>query len=135
MAKNTLKGDMMDAHLHTKLDEVIEEFKGSLHQQAEYWSKISTPSELFDFEQGLQAILNSLQAEIVGAVLEAIHRDRDFVADCQSQAWRQSGVNIDGWHNSRFAHFRRQIRDLISGGQKKGDFGHNLVKKELYIRP
>ena len=91
----------MDAHLHTKLDEVIDEFKGSLHQQSEYWSKISTPSELFDFEQGLQAILNSLQSEIVGAVLEAIHREQDFVADCQSQAMEQRGVNMDGWRKVR----------------------------------
>jgi DNA polymerase III epsilon subunit-like protein len=88
---------MMDAQLLTKL----EEFKGSLHQQSGYWNKISTPSELFDFEQGLQAILNSLQSEIVGAVLEAIHRERDFVSDCQSQAMEQRGVNINWWRKVR----------------------------------
>jgi len=27
--------------------------------------------------------------------------------------------------NARFAHFRRQIRNLIFGGQKRGDFGQN----------
>ena len=26
---------------------------------------------------------------------------------------------------ARFAHFRRQIRNLIFGGQKRGDFGQN----------
>jgi RNA-directed DNA polymerase len=42
------------------------------------------------------------------------------------------------WHNpytekdnARFAHFRRQIRDLISGGQKRGNFGQNLDQKVL----
>jgi hypothetical protein len=33
----------------------------------------------------------------VGAVLEAIHRDRDFVTACQNQARRQRGVHNDGW--------------------------------------
>ena len=37
--------------------------------------------------------------------------------------------------SARFAHFRRQIRDLIAGGQKRGDFGQNLDQKGLYIRP
>jgi hypothetical protein len=87
----------MDAQLHAQLDEVIEEVRDALHQQAEYWSTIRTPSELFDFEQGLQAVLNSLQAGIVGAVLEAIHRARDFVTACQSQARRQRGVHNAGW--------------------------------------
>jgi len=40
----------MDAHLHAQLDEVIEEVRDALHQQAEYWSTIRAPSELFDFE-------------------------------------------------------------------------------------
>jgi DNA polymerase III epsilon subunit-like protein len=90
----------MDAQLHAQLDEVIEEVRDALHQQAEYWSTIRTPSELFDFEQGLQAVLNSLQAGIVGAVLEAIHRDRDFVTDCRRQARRQRGVQSLGWHQA-----------------------------------
>ncbi len=91
----------MDAQLHAQLDEVIKELRDELHQQAERWSTIRTPSELFDFEQGLQAVLNSLQAGIVGAVLEAIHRDQDFVTDCQTQAWRQRGVKIDRWSKVR----------------------------------
>ena len=40
----------MDAQLHAKLDEVIEKLRDELHQQAEYWSTIRAPSELFDFE-------------------------------------------------------------------------------------
>ena len=90
----------MDVHLHTKIDDVVEAFRVALHQQAEYWSKIRTPSELFDFKQGLQAVLNSLQAGIVGAVLEAIHRDRDFVTDCRRQARRQRGVESLGWYTA-----------------------------------
>ena len=89
----------MDAQLHAQLDEVIEALRDELHQQAESWSTIRTPSELFDFEQGLQAVLNKLHAGIVGAVLEAIHRDRDFVTACQNQSRLQRGVYSDGWRD------------------------------------
>ena len=86
----------MDVHLHTKIDDVVEAFRVALHQQAEYWSTIRTPSALFDFEQGLQAVLNRLQTGIVGAVLEAIHRDRDFVTACQHQV-PTSAWSIQRW--------------------------------------
>ena len=89
----------MDVHLHAKLDDVIEALRDELHQQAESWSTIRTPSALFDFEQGLQAVLNRLQTGIVGAVLEAIHRDRDFVTACQHQSRLQCGVYSDGWRD------------------------------------
>src|SRR5262249_36507358 len=101
MTKNPWRGHRMDAHLHAKLDEVIEALRDELHQQAEYWSKIRTPAALFDFEQGLQAVLNRLQTGIVGAVLEAIHRDHDFVRACQNQSRLQRGVYSDGWHDVR----------------------------------
>jgi DNA polymerase III epsilon subunit-like protein len=91
----------MDVHLHTKLNDVVEAFRAELHQHAPCWSTIRTPSALFDFEQDLQAVLHSLQAGIVGAVLEAIHRDQDFVTDCQNQAWRQRGAKIDRWSKVR----------------------------------
>ena len=87
----------MDVHLHTKINDVVEAFRVALHQQAPCWSTIRTPAALFDFEQGLQAVLNRLQTEIVGAVLEAIHRDRDFVTACQNQSRLQRGVYSDGW--------------------------------------
>lgn len=93
------RGHMMDTQLHTKLDEVVEELRQELYQKAEHWSKIRTPSELFDFEQELQATLNTLQAGIVGTVLEAIHRDDDFVIDCQSQVRQQRRLHSDGWHD------------------------------------
>src|SRR5215475_6845992 len=89
----------MDAQLHAQLDEVVEALRHELHQKAPCWNQIRTPSELFDFEQGLQAVLNSLQAGIVGAVLEAIHRDRDFVTACQNQSRLQGGVYSDGWRD------------------------------------
>jgi hypothetical protein len=87
----------MDVHLHTQINTVIEAFRAEVHQHAPCWSPIRTPSALFDFEQGLQAGLNRLQTGLVGAVLAAIHRDRDFVTACQSQARRQRGVHNDGW--------------------------------------
>jgi len=91
----------MDVHLHTKINDMVEAFRAEVHQQAESWSTIRTPSALFDFEQGLQAVLNRLQTGIVGAVLEAIHRDHDFVTACQNQSRLQRGVYSDGWHDVR----------------------------------
>jgi hypothetical protein len=89
----------MDVHLHIKLNDVVEAFRAEVHQRAESWSTIRTPSALFDFEQGLQAVLNRLQTGIVGAVLEAIHRDRNFVTACQNQSRLQGGVYSDGWRD------------------------------------
>jgi len=89
----------MDTQLRAQLDEVIDALRNALHQQAESWSTIRTPSELFDCEQGLQAVLNRLQAGIVGAVLEAIHRDQAFVTDCRHQARQQCGVLNAGWRD------------------------------------
>jgi DNA polymerase III epsilon subunit-like protein len=87
----------VDINLDTKVNDVVEAFRVELQQQASCWSKSRTPSEIFDVEQGLQAVLNRLHTEIVGAVLEAIHRDRDFVTRCQHQAWQQCGVSSAGW--------------------------------------
>ena len=89
----------MDVHLHTKLNDMIEAFRTEVASVPPCWSTIRTPSELFDFEQGLQAGLNRLQTGLVGAVLEAIHRDRDFVTECQNQARRQRGVHNEGWRD------------------------------------
>ena len=89
----------MDVHLHTQINDVVEACRVEIHQHARCWSTIRTPSALFDFEQGLQAVLNRLQTGIVGAVLDAIHRDRDFVTACQHQARCQRGVHSDGWRD------------------------------------
>src|SRR4030095_4647588 len=100
MAKVERKGGhLMDVHLHTQINDVVEAFRAEVHQQAESWSTIRTPSGLYDFEQGLQAVLNRLQTGLVGAVLAAIHRDRDFVTACQNQSRRQRGVYSDGWRD------------------------------------
>ncbi len=99
----------MDAHLQTKINDVVEALKAELYRQTSSWSTIRTPSELFDFEQNLQAILNRLQTGIVGAVLEAIQRDQDFVTECQHQARRQCGVLSAGW---------RDVGVLTLGGQQ-----------------
>jgi hypothetical protein len=116
----------MDVHLHTKIDDVVEVFKVALHQQAPYWSTIRTPAALFDFEQGLQVVLNRLQTEIVGAVLEAIHRDRDFVTACRNQSRLQRGVYSDGWRDVRvhtlgghFAHLKTPYAKLPKEPQQE----------------
>jgi hypothetical protein len=89
----------MDVHLHTKINDVVEAFRPELHQKALRWSTIRTPSALFDFEQHLQAVLNKLHTEIVGAVLEAIHRDTAFVTDCLHQALYQRRVHIQSYRD------------------------------------
>jgi DNA polymerase III epsilon subunit-like protein len=76
----------MDTELCAEIDKMVEVLRLDLYQKAHDWSKVRTPSGLFDFEQELQRTLNSLQKNIVGAVLEAIHRDASFVAECQKQA-------------------------------------------------
>ena len=91
---------MMDAQLNEKLDEVVEALRDELHRKAEDWSRIRTPSELFDFEQELQATLNSLQSWIVGAVLESIHRDQEFITECRHQAQRQRTLQNYGWEKT-----------------------------------
>ena len=71
---------MDNAHLHDELDKVVEELRAELREKAIQWSKARTPSTLFDLEQELQISLNTLQANIVRAILEEIHRDRAFVS-------------------------------------------------------
>jgi DNA polymerase III epsilon subunit-like protein len=117
----------MDVHLHTTLNDVVEACRVEIHQHARCWSTIRTPSALFDFEQGLQAVLNRLQTGIVGAVLDAIHRDRDFVTACQHQARRQRGVHSDGWRDvwvhtlgGRHVHLKTPYAKLPPGSGQEG---------------
>ncbi len=79
----------MDTELYAKIDEIVEEMRTELYQKASYWGKARTPSEFFDFEQKLQTTLNTLQAKIVGVILEEIHQDMDFVIECRKQALYQ----------------------------------------------
>ena len=87
----------MIAQFCDEINEIVEELKEDLSQKIPYWSQIRTPSELFDFEQELQKTLNTLQANIVRTVLEAIHQDSEFLIDCQKQALHQSGLHSNGW--------------------------------------
>ena len=87
----------MVAQFCDEINEIVEELKEELIPKMQDWSQIRTPSELFDFEQELQKTLNTLQANIVKKVLEAIHQDSEFLIDCQKQALRQMGVQSYGW--------------------------------------
>ncbi len=87
----------MVAQFCDEIKEIVEELKSELSRKIPDWSHIRTPSELYDFEQELQQTLNVLQAKIVEKVLEAIHQDLAFLADCQKQALHQSGVQSNGW--------------------------------------
>ncbi len=109
----------MVAQFCGEINEIVEELKEDLSQKILYWSQIRTPSELFDFEQELQKTLNTLQANIVRTVLEAIHQDSEFLIDCQKQALHQSGLHSNGWR-------RVSVRTL--SGQK-------ARIRTLYSRP
>ena len=87
----------MVAQFCDEIKEIVEELKSELSRKIPDWSQIRTPSQLYDFEQELQQTLNLLQAKIVQKVLEAIHQDLAFLADCQKQALHQSGVHKHGW--------------------------------------
>jgi DNA polymerase III epsilon subunit-like protein len=89
----------MNSQLFTKVNEVVEELRVELHQQASRWNQIRTPVELFDLEQELQATLNTLQSKIVESALEEIHRETAFLEECEEIAARQCGVEFRGWRS------------------------------------
>ena len=90
------EGTMMNTQFHADIDQVIEELREELYQKMPCWGRIRTSSELFDFEQELQKTLNTLQAKVVGVVLEEVHRDIDFVTECQKQALHQCEARSKG---------------------------------------
>lgn len=88
---------METSSLQDGLNLIVENLKHDLFQKSPLWSEIRSPSDLFDFEQKLQETLNILQANIVGTVLNEIHRDTEFVRGCQQQATQQRHVYSKGW--------------------------------------
>jgi DNA polymerase III epsilon subunit-like protein len=113
----------MCAGLNAKIDEIVEELKLELYQEAHEWSKTRSPSELFDFEQQLQQTLNKLQTNIVGAILEAIHRDENFIIECQEQAISQRKAHRNGYRNI-------SVRTL-SGYQVKINTPYSLCRNKI----
>ena len=87
---------MSNIHLHVELDKVVEELRAELREKAIQWSKARTPSALFDLEQELQVTLNTLQVNVVRALLEEIHRDKTFVTECQKKALTKCGAYNNG---------------------------------------
>lgn len=72
--------------LDLRIDEITEKFKTELLKNAAKWAQARTPSDLFDFEQQLQVSMNILHTNILGGILEEIHRDKEFVARCECDA-------------------------------------------------
>lgn len=77
---------MNRSQLDLRIDEITEKFKTELLMNLAKWSQVRTPSDLFDFEQKLQICMNMLHTNILGGILEEIHRDKEFVAKCEHDA-------------------------------------------------
>ena len=118
---------MDNAHLHDELDKVVEELRAELREKAIQWSKARTPSTLFDLEQELQISLNTLQANIVRAILEEIHRDRAFVAECQKKALTECGAYNNGP--------REVFVQTLSGRRIRIKTPYSRPPSEAYIEP
>lgn len=67
-----------------------------LREKAPQWTKAQDPSSFFDVEQDLQSILNVLQAYIMLAILEEIHRDINFISACKKRALLELGMQNSG---------------------------------------
>jgi hypothetical protein len=90
----------MDDQLHAQIDECVDRLRENLHQAAEQWAEVRTPEGMLELEQTLPDWLNSLHTGVVRAVLESIHQDKEFVAECQSQAWEQGLHNV-AWREAK----------------------------------
>jgi DNA polymerase III epsilon subunit-like protein len=86
----------MQDQLLEDINQMVESLKSELYEKMPQWAETQNPSEFFDFEQELQVTLNALQSRIVGAVLESIHRDAAFVAECKRQALHDLGMQTNG---------------------------------------
>ncbi len=85
----------MDDQLHTEIDKYVEQLREKLHQEAERWAETRTPGEMMKVEQELSEMENTFHTEMVEAVVESIHRDQEFVSECQGQAWEQGLRNVE----------------------------------------
>lgn len=68
--------------LDSRIEQITEELKTELQEKAAKWAQARNPPALFDFEQELQVFMNTLHTNILGAILDEIHRDKEFVAKC-----------------------------------------------------
>lgn len=97
----------MDSVLHRRIDELVEDFRNRLHQQADS----VTPGQgtvLLELERVLFGLLMALGASLVMAFLEAFHRNGAWVSACQEKV-HQKGLRNEGWRVTRLY--------LLFGGQ------------------
>lgn len=85
----------MGDQLHTEIDKYVERLREKLHREADRWAGTRTPEEMMEVEQELSGMENRFHTEIVGVIVESIHRDREFVSQCQGQAWEQGLRNVE----------------------------------------
>lgn len=97
----------MDSVLHSRIDELVEDFRNRLHQQADQ----VTPGQgtvLLELERALFGLLMTLGACLVMVFLEAFHRNKAWVSACQEKV-HQKGLRNEGWRLTRLY--------LLFGGQ------------------
>ena len=89
----------MDSVLHSRIDELVEDFRDRLHQQADQ-TTLGPGTALLELERTLFGLLMALGASLVMAFLEAFHRNRAWVSACQEKVV-QKGLRNDGWRVTR----------------------------------
>ena len=85
----------METQLHRQIDALVDQLREELHQKAEQWSATRTPEDTMTLEQELPTLLNAFHTEVIGIVLESVHRDEVFVTESQAQAWKQGLRNVE----------------------------------------
>lgn len=89
----------MDSVLHSRIDELVEDFRNRLHQQADQ-TTLGQGTVLLELERTLFGLLMALGACLVMAFLEAFHRNKAWVSACQEKV-AQKGLRNDGWRLTR----------------------------------
>ena len=89
----------MDSVLHGRIDELVEDFRNRLHQQADQ-TTLGHGTVLLELERTLFGLLMALGASLAMAFLEAFHRNAAWVSACQDKVV-QKGLRNDGWRLTR----------------------------------
>lgn len=134
----------MDSQLCEKIEDEIEQLKENLFQNASNWQKIQTPVEMFVFEKELEKMLQKFHCKMVGTILEGVHQDKTFVAECQTQM-RLSGSRNAGWReipvrslggqeiSLRTPYRRKRSEKKVLGKRGKGGNGDYPILRRLGI--
>jgi len=89
----------MDEMLHSQVDACVEELRVQLHALVDQAFLLSYGMLLLEFEKRLFELLLTFGASLVAQFLEAVHRDRLSIQQCQEQA-HQGGLRNSGWRST-----------------------------------